>query len=66
MRDTPDAEVTGVEFASTTATITVRHTGDLPPFDDLMAELDDVLPDGIRVVVDTTVGRESDLGLVGE
>ena len=30
-----------------------------------MAELDDVLPDGIRVVVDTTVGRESDLGVIG-
>jgi uncharacterized membrane protein len=66
LRGTPNAEVTGVEFASTTATITVRHTGDLPPFKDLMAEIGDVLPDGIRVVVDTTVGRESDLGLVGE
>ena len=66
LRDTPDAEVTGVEFASTTARITVRHTGGLPPFDELMAEIDDVLPDGVRVVVDTTVGRESHLGLVGE
>ena len=66
LRDTPDAEVTSVKFASTTATINVRHTGGLPPFDDLMADLDDVLPDGIHVVVDTTVGRKSDLGVIGE
>lgn len=66
LRDTPDAEVTSVKFSSITATIHVRHTGGLPPFDDLMAELDDVLPDGIQVVVDTTLGRESDLGVVGE
>jgi hypothetical protein len=65
LRDTPGAEVTDVGFAANTATITVRHTGELPPFDDLMAEMDDVLPDGFRVVVDTTVGRESDLGVVG-
>jgi uncharacterized hydrophobic protein (TIGR00271 family) len=66
LRDTPDAEVTSVDFASTTATINVRHTGGLPPFDDLMADLDDVLPDGIHVVVDTTEGRQSDLGTIGE
>ena len=66
LRDTPGAEVAGVDFASTTATINIRHTGDLPAFDDLMADLDDVLPDGIHVVVDTTVGRRSDLGVMGE
>jgi uncharacterized hydrophobic protein (TIGR00271 family) len=65
LRDTQDAEITGVEFASTTATITVRHTGDLPPFDELMDDLDDVLPDGIHVVVDTTVGQESHIGVIG-
>ncbi|MFC6344759.1 DUF389 domain-containing protein, partial [Nocardioides hankookensis] len=64
--DTPDAAVTDVEFHALTAYVYVQHTGDLPPYDELLADLDRVLPDGIAIVVDSTFGREVDIGTTGD
>jgi hypothetical protein len=58
--------VTSVDFVSNTAHVHIRHTGGLPPFARLLSDLDGVLPDGIKVVIDTSVGREVDIGTVGD
>jgi hypothetical protein len=59
------ASVTGVDFVSTTAEVHVDAKGDLPPTDELLAALQGQVPDGITVVVKTTVGQTIDAGTVG-
>ena len=66
LKDTPDATVTKVEFESTTAHVYVRYTGTLPPVSGLLDEVSGVVPDGVRVVLDTTVGKEIQVGTVGQ
>ena len=62
----PKAEVTDVQFASNSFRIQVRvPPGDLPPTDELLRELDAVLPSGLAIVVDTTYGEELDVGTTG-
>ena len=51
---------------SRTFYVQVRTTGDLPPLSDLLAELDGQVPDGLRVVVDSRVGQQIDVGTVGQ
>lgn len=60
--DSPGAEVTGVEFVSFTAYVDVRHQDPLPPVGSLLADLERVLPAGVTVVLDTTTGREIEVG----
>jgi hypothetical protein len=55
-----------VEFESTTAHVYVRYDGTLPPVSGLLDEVSKVVPDGVRVVLDTTVGTEVDVGTVGQ
>ncbi len=62
----PDASVTSVDTRSRTFYVQVRTTGDLPPMSELLAELDGQVPDGLRVVVDSRVGRQIDVGTVGQ
>jgi uncharacterized hydrophobic protein (TIGR00271 family) len=62
----PKAEVTDVQFASSSFRIQVRvPPGDLPPTDELLRELDAVLPSGLAIVLDTTYGEEVDVGTTG-
>jgi uncharacterized hydrophobic protein (TIGR00271 family) len=62
----PQAEVTEVQFASSSFRIEVRvPPGDLPPTDELLEQLDGVVPDGLAIVVDTTYGEEIDVGTTG-
>lgn len=62
----PKAEVTDVQFASSSFRIQVRvPPGELPPTDQLLHELDSVLPSGLSIVVDTTYGEEVDVGTTG-
>ncbi|MFE5212175.1 hypothetical protein [Streptomyces sp. NPDC056600] len=61
----PGAEVTGVDSVSRTLYVHVRDPGDLPPVEDLMRDLEGRVPDGLPIVVDTTVGRQIDAGRVG-
>lgn len=62
----PGAEVTKVDFHSPTDVhVYVRHPDDLPPYADLLAGLDGVVPDGISVHVDASVGADTLIGTVG-
>jgi uncharacterized hydrophobic protein (TIGR00271 family) len=62
----PDASVTSVDTQSRTFYVHIRTTGDLPPMADLLDALDGQVPDGLRVVVDSRVGRQIDAGTVGQ
>ncbi|KRF36734.1 DUF389 domain-containing protein [Nocardioides sp. Soil805] len=62
VEDSPGAEVTGVDFVSLTAHVKVRHHDPLPSLAMLRADLDRVLPEGVSVVLETTVGREVEVG----
>jgi uncharacterized hydrophobic protein (TIGR00271 family) len=60
-----EAEVTDVEFTSRSFVIDVRTPGELPPTDDLMRAVEEVLPAGFGVVVDTTRGEQIEVGTTG-
>ena len=54
----PEADVTGVTFASSSFRIEVRvPPDDLPPTDALLRALDGQVPDGLSIVVDTTTAK---------
>ena len=61
----PAAEVTGVEFASSTFTVHVRTPGGLPPTSPLLDALSATLPPGLTVVVDSMYGDEVEVGVTG-
>jgi uncharacterized hydrophobic protein (TIGR00271 family) len=61
----PGARVTGVTVVSRTAVIGVVCPGDPPSVSELMKALDGQVPDGVKIVVDTSVGRQIDAGVVG-
>jgi len=58
------AQVTQVEIEGRTVHIHVRHTQPLPDTRSLMSALAGVLPHGLRVVLDSTVGQEQELGTI--
>lgn len=62
----PGADVQSVRVASKTVYVNVHTPGGLPPTSQLVAELDGQIPNGIPVVVTTTVGQQIDAGVVGE
>ena len=61
----PGAHVTGVTVVSRTAVIGIVCPGDPPNVSALMKALDGQVPDGVKIVVDTSVGRQIDAGVVG-
>lgn len=62
----PDASITSVDNKSRTIHIHVQTTGDIPPLSALLKDLDGQVPDGLRVVVETTLGRHIDVGTIGQ
>ena len=62
----PDASVTSVDIQERTFYVQVRTTGELPPLTDLLEQLDGQVPNGLRVVVDSRVGQQLDVGIVGQ
>ncbi|WP_395659230.1 TIGR00341 family protein [Nocardioides sp.] len=67
LRPSPDAAVTKVDFSSLDeAHVYVRHTGQLPPYAGLLDDLEGVLPDGVTIYVDSTVGESHQAGTVGD
>ena len=62
----PDASITGVDNKSKTFYVHVETTGDIPPVSALLDDLDGQVPDGLRVVVETSVGEHLDVGTVGQ
>lgn len=61
----PGGRVTDVSVVSRTAVISIESPGDPPNVADLMKALDGQVPDGVRVLVDTSVGEEIEAGVVG-
>jgi uncharacterized hydrophobic protein (TIGR00271 family) len=64
--EVPGASVQDVAVVSSELHITVQTPGDLPPTEELLAALDDQLPDGITVVVNSTTGEDIEVGTTGE
>ena len=62
----PDARVLNVENEWRTFYVYVETTGELPPVDELLAEVDQRLPDGITLVVRTTLGEQIEAGTTGQ
>ncbi|WP_405440940.1 hypothetical protein OG373_27345 [Streptomyces avidinii] len=60
------AAVTGVGAQSRTFYVHVRSPGGLPPIEDLLADLEGQVPDGLPIVVDATRGQQIIAGKVGE
>jgi uncharacterized hydrophobic protein (TIGR00271 family) len=61
----PDASLEGVDVVSRTFHVRVQTPGDVPPVDDLVRELEDHLPDGVGIVVETSYGKQVDAGHTG-
>lgn len=61
----PGASISGVEVESSTIYIEVQTPGDVPPVEDLVAKLEGRIPNGIPVVVTTTLGQRIEAGTVG-
>ena len=61
----PGASISGVEVVSSEVYVNVQTTGDVPPVDELTSSLAGQIPDGIPVVVTTSLGEEIDAGVVG-
>ncbi|GAA3799678.1 DUF389 domain-containing protein [Cellulomonas soli] len=61
----PGASITDVTFVSSAVHVDVQTPGEIPPVDDLLASLTGTLPDGIPVVVTTSLGEQIDAGVVG-
>jgi len=61
----PGATVTSVDNASTTLYVHVRTPSTVPSADDLMRRLKGKIPDGLHIVVETTLGDRIDAGTLG-
>ena len=46
--------------------MTVQTPGPLPPADDLVSRLDGQIPNGIPVVLKTSLGEQIEAGVVGQ
>lgn len=62
----PGATVSNVDFVSNKMTVTIQTPGDTPPVSNLLTELEGKIPNGVPVVVVTSVGQEIEAGVVGE
>ena len=63
--EVPDAEVTGVQHTTSTFYIDVQTPRELPPTSELLSAIDDEVPDGFEVVVETTTGEKITVGTTG-
>jgi uncharacterized membrane protein len=61
----PGARVTGVTVESRTAVISIICPGQPPSVSELMKALDGQVPDWVQIMVDTSVGKQIDAGVVG-
>ncbi len=62
----PDASIVSVDVQSRTVVVVVQTPGALPPVSDLLHDLQGQIPNGIPVVVSTSVGQRIEAGVVGE
>jgi uncharacterized hydrophobic protein (TIGR00271 family) len=61
----PGTVIQKVDWNSSTAHVYVLSAGNLPDTADLIADLEGLVPNGVAVVIDTSVGQEIDAGIVG-
>lgn len=64
VKDSPGSEVTDVDLSLGSIRVKVRQVSRLPPQEDLLKRLEPVAPDSMDVTLETTNGREIDLGPV--
>jgi len=62
---TPAASVSSVDFTGIDLVIGVQTPGSLPPVDELVTDLEGQLPNGVDVVVTTTLGERIEAGTLG-
>lgn len=62
----PEASISDVEIVSNTVYVTVQTPGSVPPVSELLDDLKGEIPNGIPVVVTTSLGEEIEAGVVGE
>jgi uncharacterized hydrophobic protein (TIGR00271 family) len=66
LAQTPGSSVSDVSITGSDLVIEVQTPSDLPTVDTLLADLQGQVPDGITVVVTTTLGERIDAGTVGQ
>jgi uncharacterized hydrophobic protein (TIGR00271 family) len=65
LKDEPTASVSDVSITGADLVIQVQTPGDLPSTDTLLADLQGEVPDGVTVVVTSTLGQRIDVGTIG-
>jgi uncharacterized hydrophobic protein (TIGR00271 family) len=65
LSDSPGASVDDVVIHAHEVHVTVRSPDALPPESELLAALEGQVPDGVRVVVESSLGEEREIGTVG-
>ena len=66
LRGTPEAQATGVQLSTNGFKVMVRVApGHLPLTDSLLRALDGAVPDGLKIVADTTYFEEIEAGTTG-
>ncbi|CAN5177045.1 hypothetical protein BH09ACT10_BH09ACT10_19080 [soil metagenome] len=66
IKDTPGASLTRVDTVSNTFYIFIQTPSDLPSLDQLMADLEGSVPDGFKVVVESSQGEQLESRTVGD
>lgn len=66
VEETPGASITNVDAVSNTFYVSVQIPADLPPVESLMTDLKGVVPDGFRVVIESSQGERLGSRTVGE
>jgi uncharacterized hydrophobic protein (TIGR00271 family) len=66
LQQEPEASVSSVDISGSDLVIEVQTPSTLPPVQSLLADLQGQVPDGIDVVVTTTLGQRIDAGKVGQ
>jgi hypothetical protein len=66
LQQEPEASVSSVDLSGSDVVIEVQTPSTLPPVDSLLADLKGQVPDGVNVVITTTLGQRFDAGTVGQ
>lgn len=66
IKEEPGATVTSVSVVDRSVYVRVQTPGGLPPLDELVSDLGGKIPNGVPVIVVTTLGQEMHAGVVGD
>jgi uncharacterized hydrophobic protein (TIGR00271 family) len=65
LADSPGASIDDIVIHAHEAYITVRSPEPLPPSSELLELLEGQVPSGVRIIVESSLGEEQDIGAVG-